>query len=133
VVALREAIAERFSHRVHGRDSISQDDKTERKLAMTDVSLQLPDHATAQVTSIWPLSLLWGKKQTREDEMLGLFLSMLNVRARSIEPNIGLDPYLNSVLEEVKTGISKLQATGAGSVANATAWNEASAWSGCSL
>jgi hypothetical protein len=92
---------------------------------MTDTSLQLPDRAMAPIASIWPLSLWSGKKQTREDEMLGLFLSMLNVRARSIEPNIGPDPYLNSVLEEVKTGISKLQATGAGGVADATAWNEA--------
>lgn len=67
------------------------------------------------------------KKKGREDEMLGLFLSMLDVRVQAIEANVGQDAYSQAILQELKTGISKLQAPGAGSpeLSNAAVWNEA--------
>jgi hypothetical protein len=59
--------------------------------------------------------------------MLGLFLSMLNVRARSIESGVGQDEFSKSVLQELQTGISKLQQTRVitPSFSNAPSWNEA--------
>jgi hypothetical protein len=94
---------------------------------MTDAAVPLPDHGVAQITSIWPLSVWSKKNQAREDEMLGLFLSMLDVRARSVEPSVGQDEFSRSVLQDVKTGISKLQTTRMTTqgLSNAPAWNEA--------
>ena len=68
-----------------------------------------------------------GKENNREDEMLGLFLSMLDVRVQAIEANVGNDPHSQVILQELKAGISKLQAPGAGTpkLSNAAAWNEA--------
>ena len=48
---------------------------------------------------------VWSSKRSRlaDDEMLDLFLSMLDVRARSIECVVGQDEFPKSVLDEVKT------------------------------
>jgi hypothetical protein len=99
----------------------------ERNLKMTDAAVQLTGHDVAQVTGTWPFSLWSEKKQAREDEMLGLFLSMLDVRTRSMESSIGQDDFAQSVLQDVKAGISKLQTTRAATpgFSNAPAWNEA--------
>jgi hypothetical protein len=94
---------------------------------MTDAAVQLPGRAVAQGVSIWPFSLRSAKKQAREDEMLGLFLSMLDVRARSIGSSAEQDDFVKSVLQDVKAGISILHtpAAGAPPTSNAVAWNEA--------
>ena len=97
---------------------------------MTDAAIPLPGHRIAQATRVWPLSVWSKKKQTRDDEMLDLFLSMLDVRARSIECVVGQDEFPKSVLDEVKTGLSTLRGAAAASpgppgVSNAAAWNEA--------
>jgi len=94
---------------------------------MTNAAVQLVNHGVAQRTSIFPLKFSSTKNQTREDEMLGLFLSMLDVRAKSTESNVGQNAYADSVLEEVKTGISILRAAppNLSGSRNAAAWNEA--------
>ena len=94
---------------------------------MTNAAIQLPSHNAAPLTGIWPFSVRSAKKQAREDEMLGLFLSMLDVRARSIESSVEQDAFSKSVLQDVKAGIAKLQTPGAGApgTSNAVAWNEA--------
>jgi hypothetical protein len=67
------------------------------------------------------------KKQIRDDEMLGLFLSMFDVRARASAANVGQDVFSQGVFTELKSGISKLQSSGAGTpeLSNAALWNEA--------
>ena len=94
---------------------------------MADTAIRLQGDDVAQVTAIWPFSIWSKKKQAREDEMLGLFLSMLDVRARSIESSVGQDEFSKSVLQDVRTGISKLQTTRVTlpGFSNAPAWNEA--------
>jgi hypothetical protein len=73
------------------------------------------------------ISNLSERKTGREDEMLGLFLSMLDVRVQAIEANIQPDAFSQAILQELKTGIAKLQSLGAGSpeLSSAAAWNEA--------
>ena len=109
------------------RPPLSQVARIERNLIMTDVSVQLPNHGIDRLKSIFSLSMWSKKKRTREDEMLGLFLSMLDVRTRSMERSVGQDEFAKSVLQDVNTGISELQATGAGApgFSNSVAWNEA--------
>jgi hypothetical protein len=94
---------------------------------MTDAAAQLPGVGVTHVTGILPFILRSGNKKAGQDEMLGLFLSMLDVRARSIEGSIGQDEFSKSVLQDVKTCISKLQTVGATApgFSNSTAWNEA--------
>lgn len=94
---------------------------------MTDTVMQLPGRAAAQVTGIWPRRMWSKKSQIREDEMLGLFLSMLDVRAQARESKIGPDAFSQGVLAKVKSGISALQSPGAGTpeLSNPAAWNEA--------
>jgi hypothetical protein len=94
---------------------------------MTNAAAQLPSHGFAQITRILPFSIWSEKKQAREDEMLGLFLSMLDVRARSIERSLEQGEFSKSILQDVTTGISKLQTMRVATpgFSNAPAWNEA--------
>jgi hypothetical protein len=94
---------------------------------MTDASIPLPGREAAQVANIWPLRLWRKRKQGREDEMLGLFLSMLDVRVQARGANIGQDAFSQGILSELKSGILKLQSPGAGTpeLSNPAAWNEA--------
>jgi hypothetical protein len=94
---------------------------------MTDAALQLPAQDVTHGTRVWPFSIWSGKKQSREDEMLGLFLSMLDVRAQGRAANIGQDAFSQGVFTELKNGISKLQSPEAGTseLSNPAAWNEA--------
>jgi hypothetical protein len=97
--------------------------RTERNLIMTDASIQLPARGVAHFAAAHVVE----KKQTCEDEMLELFLSMLDVRARAIEWSVRQNEFSEPVLLDVKSGISKLQTADAGvpGVSNSAAWNEA--------
>jgi hypothetical protein len=94
---------------------------------VTDAAIPLPGRGVAPATGVWPFRAWSEKKQSREDEMLSLFLSMLDVRARSIGSSIEQSEFSKSVLQDVRTGISQLQTTRPPALdfSNASAWNEA--------
>jgi hypothetical protein len=64
-----------------------------------------------------------------KDEMLGLFVSMLDVQLRSIEAHVGTEAFSQAILEEVKKGLANLTlqaaGTGASELSNAEPWTEA--------
>jgi hypothetical protein len=94
---------------------------------MTDSAIPLQGHPLSQLTGIWPFGIWAEKRRATEDEMLSLFLSMLDIRARSIESSVGQDAFSKSVLQDLKTGITKLGEARvvAPGTSNALAWNEA--------
>jgi len=51
------------------------------------------------------LSFFRGNENTREDEKLELFLSILDVRIKSIEADILPDPHSQALLNALKTEI----------------------------
>jgi len=99
--------------------------RTERNLIVTDASVQLTGRGATQIADFAAEHVK--TKPNREDEMLDLFLSMLDVRARSIECGVVQNDFSKSVLLDVKSGISKLHTVGAGApgFSNSAAWNEA--------
>jgi hypothetical protein len=67
------------------------------------------------------------KEHRRKDDMLGLFVSMLDVRLMSIESRVGQDQWSQAILQELKSGISRLRSPDIGTqaISSASAWNEA--------